>query len=70
MYVYIYIYIYIYIYKLYILQHWALYAKVDSTPTFIHSYIYIYLYIYKFFFGGGGGEKTLSLGSKRASKQM
>ena len=23
-----------------------------------------------FFFLGGGGEKTLSLGSKRASKQM
>ena len=59
-------YVYIYMYKLYILlpQHWALYAKVDSTPTFIHSYIYI------FFFGGGGGEKTLSLGSKRASKQI
>ena len=64
---------YVYIYKLYILlpQHWALYAKVDSTPTFIHSYIYIYLYIYiYFFFWGGGGEKPLSLGSKRASKQM
>ena len=60
---------YVYIYKLYILlpQHWALYAKVDSTPTFIHSYIYIYIY---FFFWGGGGEKTPSLGSKRASKQM
>ena len=58
---------YVYIYKLYILlpQHWALYAKVDSTPTFIHSYIYIYI-----FFFLGGGEKTPSLGSKRASKQM
>ena len=45
-----------------------LYAKVDSTPTFIHSFIHIYIYIC--FFSGGGGEKTLSLGSKRASKQM
>ena len=55
MYIYIYIYIYIserilfnsftYIYPALLPQHWALYAKVDSTPTFIYIYIYIYIYI-------------------------
>ena len=31
-------------------QHWALYAKVDSTPTFIYIdiYLFIYLSIYLF----------------------
>ena len=34
-----------YIYKALLPQRWALYTKVDSTPTFI-IYIYIYIYIY------------------------
>ena len=45
-----------YIYLALLPQHRALYAKVDSTPTFIYGYIYIYIYgyiyiyIYIFFF--------------------
>ena len=31
-----------YIYPALLPQHWALYAKVDSTPTFIYIYIYIF----------------------------
>ena len=31
-----------YVYLALLPQHWALYAKVDSTPTFIYIYIYIY----------------------------
>ena len=38
-----------YIYSALLPQHWALYAKVDSTPTFV----YIYTYIYIFFFPEG-----------------
>ena len=31
-----------YIYPALLPQHWALYAKVDSTLTFVYIYIYIY----------------------------
>ena len=34
-----------YIYPALLPQHWALYAKVDSTP-FLYIYILIYIYIY------------------------
>ena len=34
-----------YIYPALLPQHWALYAKVDSTP-YIYIYIYRYIYIY------------------------
>ena len=37
-----------YIYSALLPQHWALHAKVDSTPTFILIYIYIYTHTYKF----------------------
>ena len=37
------------IYSALLPQHWALYAKVDSTPTFIRVYIYIYIYINKYY---------------------
>ena len=30
-----------YIYSALLPQHWALYAKADSTPTFLYTYIYI-----------------------------
>ena len=33
-----------YIYSALLPQHSALYAKVDSTPTFIYIYIYIYIH--------------------------
>ena len=36
-----------YIYPALLLQHWALYAKVDSTFIFIYIYIYIYACIYR-----------------------
>ena len=32
-----------YVYLALLPQHWALYAKVDSTPKFIYIYIYIYI---------------------------
>ena len=31
-----------YIYSALLPQYWALYAKVDSTPTFIYTYIYMW----------------------------
>ena len=37
------------IYSALLLQHWALYAKVDSTPTFICVYIYIFCFFFFFF---------------------
>ena len=35
-----------YVYLALLPHHRALYAKVDSTPTFIYNFIYIYIYIY------------------------
>ena len=35
-----------YIYPALLPQHWALYAKVDSTSIFIYLYIYIYMHVY------------------------
>ena len=39
-----------YIYSALLPQHWALYAKADSTPTFIYIYIYIYNFFFSFTF--------------------
>ena len=39
-----------YIYSALLPQHWALYAKADSIPTFINIYIYIYIYIYNYIY--------------------
>ena len=46
-----------YIYSALLPQHWALYAKVDSTPTFV----YIYIYIYIFFFSREHGNESCNL---------
>ena len=46
-----------YIYSALLPQHWALYAKVDSTPTFVHMYIYIHI----FFFSRGHGNESCNL---------
>ena len=35
-----------YVYLALLPQHWALYAKVDFTFTFIYIYIYTYIYTY------------------------
>ena len=35
-----------YVYLALLPKHWALYAKVDSDPTFKYIYIYLYIYIY------------------------
>ena len=35
-----------YIYPALLPQHWALYAKVDSTPHLLYINIYIYIYYY------------------------
>ena len=37
-----------YIYLALLPQHWALYAKVDSIPTFIHLCIYIHTHIHTY----------------------
>ena len=48
-----------YIYSALLPQHWALYAKVDSTPTFV----YIYIFFIIFFSRGHGNESCNLIGS-------
>ena len=39
-----------YVYLALLPQHWALYAKVDSTPTYKKKYIYIYIDLFMYIY--------------------